>query len=488
MIKSIKLRDFRGIKTGVIEGFRKINLLVGPNNSGKSAVLEAIYLACTASRPARMIDEKEKSDPYDTTVAEHDLTGDHPMRRVWAKHGYGLEQNGLGEWDTGQIKVHQKNRETRLPDFSLTPAGLFAQGEERYTALFGLESQDRTQQPYETRLAEIQHRIVTLRQELETPHRPGIAGTGEEQERSRNQEVEKLQRGIEGAESEKGDLEKAEGKRGERIKFLADRLMTEGLPGFSQSRLVYCWHPNLSHNYKGDAAWIVKGEQIPAAKHTVLYDLAKVTGHLPLEFVRENFFQKPERLQKLNASFDHIFGLEQCAIQFQSAPGDNNLSQAWVAHQGQSFVPIDAFGDGARSVFKLLVALHVLVDTVSEEEAGLLIWEEPELFQNPQTLGRLLKEVVTLVNPKPIQVFIASHSLEAPAHLVRLVRQEHLPEHDLLVFRTRLYQGKLLSVGFDHGDAKAWINMKKDLRTPSGDVDSPLTFQMEVFDDGFDRD
>jgi hypothetical protein len=131
MIESIKLRDFRGIKTGAIEGFRKINLLVGPNNSGKSAVLEAIYLACTASRPAGMTDEDEKEEggSYDATVSDRDLLGDHPMQRVWGKHGYGLQQEGLGEWDVGQIKVHQKNRGTSLPDFILFPAGGFEKTE-----------------------------------------------------------------------------------------------------------------------------------------------------------------------------------------------------------------------------------------------------------------------------------------------------------------------------------------------------------------------
>ena len=50
MIESIHLKNFRGIRSGKIDGFKKINLLVGPNNSRKSAVLEAIYLACTAER------------------------------------------------------------------------------------------------------------------------------------------------------------------------------------------------------------------------------------------------------------------------------------------------------------------------------------------------------------------------------------------------------------------------------------------------------
>ena len=43
MIESIHIKNFRGIQDGKIDRFSKINLLVGPNNSGKSAVLETIY-------------------------------------------------------------------------------------------------------------------------------------------------------------------------------------------------------------------------------------------------------------------------------------------------------------------------------------------------------------------------------------------------------------------------------------------------------------
>jgi len=489
MIESIKLRDFRGIKTGMIEGFRKINLLVGPNNSGKSAVLEAIYLACTASRPAGMTDEGDSErKPYDTTVAEADLFGDHPLQRIWAKHGYKLFQEGLSEWAGGEIKVHQKDKKSLLPDFILRPKGDFDKGDERFTAIFGLESADRIERDEAAQLQEISERILALKRDLEAPHDERITGLTAEQEKRRDELTESIQRELSGKQEKKGELEIQLRTRRERINQLVDRLMQEGQPGFSQSRLIYCWHPSLSHNYKGDAAWIVKAKQFPTAKHTILYDLSKVTGYISSEFVRENFLKQPERLQKLTESFGRIFGLEKCAIQFQSAPESGSLSQAWIAHKEQSFVPIDAFGDGARSVFKLLVALHTLIDEVSEEESGLLIWEEPELFQNPQTLSRLLKEIITLINPKPIQAFIASHSMEAPAHFVRLVRQERLNGNDLVVLRTRLYQGQLLSVGFDHSDAEAWISMKKDLRTPSGEADSPLTYQMEGFIDELDRD
>jgi hypothetical protein len=44
MITKLELENWRGIKRGVIEGFQRINVLVGRNNSGKSSVLEAILL------------------------------------------------------------------------------------------------------------------------------------------------------------------------------------------------------------------------------------------------------------------------------------------------------------------------------------------------------------------------------------------------------------------------------------------------------------
>lgn len=42
MLTKLELENWRGIRKGVIDGFRRINVLVGRNNSGKSSVLDAI--------------------------------------------------------------------------------------------------------------------------------------------------------------------------------------------------------------------------------------------------------------------------------------------------------------------------------------------------------------------------------------------------------------------------------------------------------------
>lgn len=51
MFKSIDIQNFRGIRHAHIDGFRKINLFFGKNNSGKSTLLEAIFLLSGQSNP-----------------------------------------------------------------------------------------------------------------------------------------------------------------------------------------------------------------------------------------------------------------------------------------------------------------------------------------------------------------------------------------------------------------------------------------------------
>ena len=48
MISSIKIEAFRGVKEGQLDGLGPINILVGPNNSGKSTCLEAVALVGSA--------------------------------------------------------------------------------------------------------------------------------------------------------------------------------------------------------------------------------------------------------------------------------------------------------------------------------------------------------------------------------------------------------------------------------------------------------
>lgn len=49
MIRSAQIKNFRGFSNVSLSGFRRINIVVGDNSSGKTALLEALFLASGAS-------------------------------------------------------------------------------------------------------------------------------------------------------------------------------------------------------------------------------------------------------------------------------------------------------------------------------------------------------------------------------------------------------------------------------------------------------
>ncbi len=44
MIQSFQIRNYRGFKDFKIDGLKRVNLITGSNNVGKTALLEALYL------------------------------------------------------------------------------------------------------------------------------------------------------------------------------------------------------------------------------------------------------------------------------------------------------------------------------------------------------------------------------------------------------------------------------------------------------------
>ncbi len=144
---------------------------------------------------------------------------------------------------------------------------------------------------------------------------------------------------------------------------------------------------------------------------------------------------------------------------------------------GRTPLAIDHFGDGARHAFKLLAALIALAETVDNMNPGLVLWEEPEVCQNPATLVRMLDVVFSITKEKPIQVCIATHSLEAIAHITRLLQRNELPADDMLVFSMNLRDGLFKSAWFDVDNLTVWLKAGHDPRVLE-DFEAPLHFQL----------
>jgi len=93
MIKDIVLENFRGIKAGQMKDFSQFNLFIGPNNSGKTTLLEALYLLFVANRITTVSHEGKFFNAF---IPQIDLMGYEPLPRIWRKHGFKDEQENLG--------------------------------------------------------------------------------------------------------------------------------------------------------------------------------------------------------------------------------------------------------------------------------------------------------------------------------------------------------------------------------------------------------
>jgi len=139
MIEQLAIHRFRGIRQGKLEDMGKINVLIGPNNSGKTAILEMLYLTGASGRDVTLLSEKlskevrkkaeekrkEKSsdqastpdpqnskkdepDDLDETIRVFapratDFTGQAPWSRVWLRHGQ------HAKWEAGPATLSAQN-------------------------------------------------------------------------------------------------------------------------------------------------------------------------------------------------------------------------------------------------------------------------------------------------------------------------------------------------------------------------------------------
>lgn len=416
MIEQLDIRNFRGISEGKLNRFRQFNLLVGPNNAGKSAVLEAIYLAVTANRPASLIvSDNGRSESYPITLPAKDMLTQRPSSQLSKRHKLGGGSNGTNRLiqDILQVTITDEQLPIRTFDVAADDNPL-TESEAARTNLFRLSTN-----PQEaTRLTELATDLT-----------------------------------------------------GQSVETWA-----------AKQQLVFCWQRELTHFYKGSASWWVKGE-LPPANHTLYYDMLSVQEHLPITFYEEMLATVPGWTQKIAQRFSHIFDLSYpFTVQFLPVKNEQQAIQGWIAPEDSTAVPIDAWGDGARAAFKLLTPLIALAHLATPTSPGLLLWEEPEMFQNPQTLGKLLREVTDIVRGKPIQIFMVSHSLEVIAHLTHMLQEATLPHDDTMAFLLNLPQGQLQSTWFDAANLVSWLETGLDPRV-WGKFVPPIQFRLSPEDE-----
>lgn len=219
---------------------------------------------------------------------------------------------------------------------------------------------------------------------------------------------------------------------------------------------------------------------IPCRPTYLFCDTSVVQSYIPIAFYRRVLNEVPGWTYRIAEHFSAIFELDpdSFTVQFVPISGSPEKLQGWISRKDKPALSIDAFGDGARAAFKLLAPLVVMAEMATPDAPGLLLWEEPESFQNPKTLGKLLAEVVKIIRDKPIQVFIATHNLELVAYITQMLENKDLDPEATMLFHLSLFDGKLKSSWFERETLVTWLDSGIDPRAWK-DFVPPFQFQLQ---------
>jgi AAA15 family ATPase/GTPase len=116
MLESLYIKNFRLFKELKIERLGRVNLFVGKNNSGKTCLLEALWIYVSEAEPSvlyKIISEREEywelwkiwktEKLFDEQLVKSIPPSKHPLRFLF--HGYQLTETGI---EIGTLESNQK--------------------------------------------------------------------------------------------------------------------------------------------------------------------------------------------------------------------------------------------------------------------------------------------------------------------------------------------------------------------------------------------
>ena len=140
MISSIRIKGFRGFKRFSMGDLGRVNLLVGTNNSGKTSLLEALYLLTSQADPwslwhvlwrrgERVIERARQAEPGRPGVDVSHLFTGHELHLGSVFHLSATNQNSEKHLSVEVLELTEKERGSiRLPDGGVPKLGLRLRG------------------------------------------------------------------------------------------------------------------------------------------------------------------------------------------------------------------------------------------------------------------------------------------------------------------------------------------------------------------------
>ncbi len=444
MIERLAISHFRGLRTALVKDLGRINILVGLNNTGKSSVLEALYLLGSCSyrcefRPGAyvLMDRGHIEYPDALLPMDRDLFGHYPCSRIWHRHGRRghwrfdgahITEDGVLEIENPLANGRRIEDERMLKRLTFVPQG--------YDQTFYKKGADNADLELVQRLCVMAMDEPDEVDSILTYYMNGLYPDSFESVSTQD----RTEKGVEtGPEPE---------------------------PELNQ-RFALCWDPDLCYRNERLAAWGVLGA-IPPAENILLYDLHTTMAPFSGEFYR-TLRDVPDWRWTLSERFARVFDLGEVTVNIEPHPQytNRNLMRGTIEPRGRKPIAIDDYGDGARQTFKLLAGLIVLVDRCRSSENGWLLWEDPELFMHPYRLGKLIDEVLDMIAGTKIQVFVSTQSINLLGALASLIADGKLEEDWLRTFRLDLAEdGRMTIEKFWGSSIGDWLEAGFDPRLP----------------------
>ncbi|HJT35487.1 MAG TPA: AAA family ATPase, partial [Pirellulales bacterium] len=106
MLTRVSIENYRGFKTFRMDGLARVNLLVGKNNSGKTAILEGIQFLTSKGDPAVLAEAAERRGEVVVTQPEQSVSVD--IAHFFHGHAIGPDASFSFTGDNGYAPVAVK--------------------------------------------------------------------------------------------------------------------------------------------------------------------------------------------------------------------------------------------------------------------------------------------------------------------------------------------------------------------------------------------
>jgi hypothetical protein len=227
-------------------------------------------------------------------------------------------------------------------------------------------------------------------------------------------------------------------------------------------RFAFTWFPDFIYLKQSLGAWGIEGKTADS-DCVLFYDFHTTSEHFTDDFYKE-ILRMPEMERRLKKYFSNVFPLGDFDVSIQHYPDSKGTIQGIIKQAGLTPIPIDDFGDGARHAFKVLAALTVLVERCKDGKEGIFLWEDPELFMHPDSMWRLLTQIMDIVQEKPIQIFICTQNIEFIAYFANILKERPNLQDKSRAFRLDIRDGELVSAISTYPKLKGWLESRWDPR------------------------